>query len=192
MARITNGSLTGWLLVASPALSDPNFRRTVVLICAEEPQGTLGVVINRPLPAPVAEHLPQLDTHAAPPAVVFGGGPVEPRGALALGRRAAATPATRLAQPPGWTGVTDEVGLVDLDRLDGFDDLSAMRVFSGHAGWTSGQLEAEIAEAAWIVVESRPEDAFSNDPDHIWRTVLRRQGGALATLSTAPDEPRMN
>src|SRR5260370_25706544 len=85
MDDIASEALTGRLLVATPLLSDPNFRRTVVLVVEHEPeQGTLGVVLNRPTQVPVGQVLepsPQLATH---PPVVFTGGPVSPNSALAL------------------------------------------------------------------------------------------------------------
>ena len=61
-----------------------------------------------------------------------------------------------------------------------------MRVFRGYAGWGPGQLEGEIEAGAWLVLDSEPGDVFSDDPDELWRTVLRRQPGRLAWLADAP------
>ena len=66
------------------------------------------------------------------------------------------------------------------------------RVFSGYAGWDSGQLEAEIEEGSWYVVPARAADPISADPESLWRRVLRRQGGALALVSGFPEDPAMN
>ncbi len=66
------------------------------------------------------------------------------------------------------------------------------RLFSGYAGWDSGQLEAEIEEGSWYVVPARAPDPVSADPEGLWRRVLRRQGGALAVVSGYPPDPAMN
>src|SRR5581483_3212887 len=105
------------------------------------------------------------------PAVLFAGGPVEPRAAIALGVVAGETVHTywRPLVPP----------LVTVD-LDGDPDVlagsrRALRVFAGYAGWSGGQLEGEIAEGAWYVVDSLPLDPFDAVPDRLWYAVLRRQ-----------------
>lgn len=182
-------SLTGRLLVASPKLVDPNFARTVVLICRHDEEGALGLVLNRPIDeAPVAEHLPAWQTRIASPPVVFLGGPVEPTAALALGRvldgagHAALTP------------VTASVSLINLGEEPEVLEaqLDAVRIFVGYSGWTGGQLEAEIAEGGWFVAGSQPADPFTDSPDDLWRRVLKREGGKLAMFAFAPEDPRVN
>jgi putative transcriptional regulator len=66
------------------------------------------------------------------------------------------------------------------------------RVFVGYAGWSPGQIEAELHEEAWIVVAAEPDDVFSDAPAELWSRVLRRQGGALALLATLPPDPSLN
>src|SRR5215510_10805448 len=79
-------SLVGHLLVATPALRDPNFERTVVLLVAHEEGGALGVVLNRATEVPVAEVLEGWAGLACEPSVVFEGGPVQPEAAICLAR----------------------------------------------------------------------------------------------------------
>ena len=67
-----------------------------------------------------------------------------------------------------------------------------MRVFAGYAGWSAGQLEAEVDEGAWWIVEALPYDAFTSRPEVLWRQVLRRQGPPLAFASLYPDDPSHN
>lgn len=180
--------LTGKLLVASPALGDGNFSRSVVLLLDHDEEGALGVVINRPTPVDVGEVLPSWGPYTTGPGVVFRGGPVALDSALAL----AAVPGED--EPMGWRRVVGGLGLVDLDappELLGAE-VASLRVFAGYAGWGSGQLEDEIAEGAWYVVGAGPGDAFSDDPEQLWRAVLRRQGGGLAMLSTLPEDPTLN
>jgi putative transcriptional regulator len=86
------------------------------------------------------------------------------------------------------------LGTLDLEQDP--DDLSlgveAIRVFAGYAGWGPGQLEREIDAGAWFVVPARPEDVMSDNPESLWKRVLRRQGGELAVVSLFPSDPSLN
>src|SRR5690606_2671610 len=166
----------GGLLVATPLLDDPNFRRSVVLILEHDHDGgTLGVVLNRPSEISVTQVLPVWDPLVTGPPVLFEGGPVQTDSALAL----AAVP---------------RLGTVDLDAPPEIlqHEIAQMRIFAGYAGWTPGQLESEIAEGAWYVVDAEPGDTFHADPGSLWRHVLRRQRGELAFVANCPDDPTLN
>lgn len=180
----------GRLLVATPLLGDPHFARTVVYLLEHDGGGTVGVVLNRPSHTPVGQVLPDWHEAVSGPAVVFGGGPVQPDGALCLGEldvdAADVTSGMRL--------VVDGVSTVDLDG-----DVAViapiarrLRVFAGHAGWAPDQLDAEIAEDAWWVVPGSPADLFSEQPREMWRLVLRRQPPPLNLMSTYPADPALN
>jgi putative transcriptional regulator len=67
-----------------------------------------------------------------------------------------------------------------------------VRIFRGYAGWGPGQLEGEIESGAWLVLDAEPDDVFAAEPDELWRSVLRRQGGRLAWLASAPDDLSAN
>ena len=189
-----DASLSGRLLAATPLLGDPNFRRTVVLIVEDDPEeGTLGVVLNRPTEVPVGQVLEPWTELVTGPSVVFRGGPVSPNSALALAL------AHGEEEPVGWRSldgspVMSKIGLVDLDAppelLAG--GITSLRVFAGYAGWGAGQLRAEIDEGAWYVLSGEPADAFFAEPERLWPSVLRRQGGELAFVATYPDDPVMN
>lgn len=189
-----DATLVGRLLVATPLLGDPNFRRAVVLIVEHEPEeGTLGVVLNRPTQVPVAQVLRSWTELVSGPPVVFRGGPVSPDSAVAL----ALVPGDD--EPLGWRPlegipVMSRIGLVDLDTPPEIlaAEISRFRVFAGYAGWGSGQLQAEIDEGAWYVLAAEPGDAFASEPESLWTSVLRRQGGDLALVATFPDDPSMN
>lgn len=183
-------SLRGKLLVATPKLLDPNFVRTVVLLCFHDEHGAFGLVLNRPLEeAPVREHLPEWSEAAASPACVFSGGPVEPSHAFGLAQL------REPSEPPseGWSEVLAGVGIVDLSRPGALlTAVRAVRIYAGYAGWAAGQLEGELAEGAWFVVDARADDVFHPNPEHLWRDVLRRQRGQLALFAFAPLDPRLN
>lgn len=191
---MTDASLTGSLLVAAPSLDDPNFERTVVVLVDHDEDGALGVVLNRPTRVDVREILPMWQDHVAAPGVVFHGGPVGRDSALAL---ALLTPTPREAaeaEPLGFRHVHDRLGLIDLDAPPEIlvAELAGLRVFAGYAGWGPGQLEDELAEQAWYVVPAEPGDPFTGEPEHLWRDVLRRQGGELAMVATFPEDPSLN
>ncbi|MGH1565512.1 YqgE/AlgH family protein [Mumia sp. DW29H23] len=182
-------SYRGRLLVATPLLGGGPFYRSVVVVLDHDAGGALGVILNQPLDATVAEVLPEWSTLVSSPTAVFSGGPVSTDSALAVGvLRDGDDP------PAGWREMYDRVGLVDLDLPSRAVEagLRGVRVFAGYAGWSPGQLESEIAEGSWVVVDSFDEDLLSPNPEALWRQVLRRQGGDLAMLSTYPDDPQLN
>ncbi|MFA9431505.1 YqgE/AlgH family protein [Egicoccus sp. AB-alg2] len=180
---------TGRLLVATPALEDPNFARSVVLVLDHDDDGALGVVLNRASDLAVDDTLTGWSDLVASPPVVFGGGPVEPTAVVALGRAHAAVPADE-----GFSTRLDRVRLVDLadDPVLAATDLERVRVFAGYAGWGPGQLESEIDAGAWFTVDAEPTDVFTHQPDRLWQAVLRRQRDELALFSTFPADPSLN
>lgn len=179
----------GVLLVATPALLDPNFADTVVLILDADDEGALGVVLNRPSPVPVAEVLLPWDGVTSEPEVLFLGGPVSTDGALAV-----ALLHDEHDAPVGFRAVVGRLGLIDLDTplelVEG--TVGQLRIFAGYAGWGAGQLEGEVEEGSWYVVPALAPDVFRRDPDDLRRDVLRRQPGALSWSSTRPTDPGLN
>ncbi|WP_447037763.1 YqgE/AlgH family protein [Streptomyces sp. DSM 118878] len=194
-------SLTGRLLVATPALADPNFDRAVVLLLDHDEEGSLGVVLNRPTPVDVSDILEGWGDLAGAPGVVFQGGPVSLDSALGIavvpGDEASAA-GSRLrgggGDPVGFRRVHGAIGLVDLEAPPELlsPALGSLRIFAGYSGWGPGQLEIELADGAWYVVESEPGDVSSPDPERLWRAVLRRQRSELAMVATYPDDASLN
>src|SRR5207302_847297 len=125
------------LLVATPTLLDPNFFRTVVFVIEHTEDAALGVVVNRPSRAELADALPDWSHLAAEPAVAFVGGPVQSQEAL-IGFGRAAAP----ADGDGWYPLLDTIGTVDLGRppADVQPEIAVVRVFAGYAAWGAGQL----------------------------------------------------
>jgi Putative transcriptional regulator len=194
-------SLTGRLLVASPALADPNFDRAVVLLLDHDEEGSLGVVLNRPTPVGVGDILASWAGLAGEPEVVFQGGPVSLDSALGVavipgdeGSGPRSGPRPGRAEPLGWRRVHGAIGLVDLEAPPELlaAALGSLRIFAGYAGWGPGQLETELSDGAWYVVESEPGDVSSPHPENLWRAVLRRQRSKLAMIATYPDDPSLN
>ena len=177
--------LRGRLLVAAPPLVDPNFDRTVILVLEHGDEGSLGLVLNRPSATALADVLPDWKAVADHPAVVFVGGPVSPDAVIALARGAGGA---------GWVPVIDDLGTIDLggDPTLVAADLIALRVFVGYAGWAAGQLDDELAQHAWFVVDAHASDPFATDPAALWSAVLRRQRGRIAMFASCPEDPSVN
>ena len=188
--------MRGQLLVATPDLQDLNFSRTVVLVLEHSPEGALGVVLNRPSDTPLRDALPEWSLLSPEPSVVFFGGPVQPESAIALGRRAGTgeggTEGTD--EGSGFAALFGGLGTVDLERApeDVGEPVDRVRVFAGYAGWGPGQLEGELEANGWFVVDADRTDAWSSDPESLWRTVLRRQRGPLRVFANFPADPSSN
>jgi putative transcriptional regulator len=183
--------LAGRLLVAAPMLSDPPFSRTVVLLLDHDEEGSLGLVLNRPSHVPVGAVLPPWHGRTTGTDVLFSGGPVAEDSALALGLH---TGPEDGPEPVGFRRVAGQFGLVDLDvdPEDSLAEIDAIRIYAGYAGWSAGQLDDEVAEGAWYVVDGGPVDVFDPDPEALWMRVLRRQVGDLAFVATPSTDPSLN
>jgi putative transcriptional regulator len=179
-------SLKGQLLLASPALFDPNFRRTVVLVTEHTEEGAAGVVLNRPSNVAVADATPDLVPLVAEDDRVYLGGPVQQETVLVLARFEEPEAAAQL--------VVDDVGFVpgDGDFASLAASTSRARVFAGYAGWGPGQLEAELEELSWIVEAAGDAELFPEPGADLWSSVLRRKGGVYRVVALMPEDPSQN
>jgi putative transcriptional regulator len=165
-------SLKGMLLFSTPALFDPNFRRTVVLVAEHGEDGAMGVVLNRPSDTTVGEAVPDLADVAGAESPVFVGGPVQPRAVLVLG----------------------DLGFARADRDLGelAETTRRARVFAGYSGWSPGQLESELEDESWLVEPVGEIDLLGDPTDDLFGTALRTKGGSYRILALMPDDPRQN
>lgn len=160
----------GVFVIASPNLMDPNFRQTVVLICEFSPEGTLGLIVNRPTNVPLSEALPQIAALKDTPHVLFAGGPVQPNGILMLFRVR--------QEPAGSRRVFEEVYLggnsQTLERvLTHPEPTEAFRAYAGYAGWAPGQLEFEMALGSWATVQADARSIFEKEAVSLWSDMLK-------------------
>jgi putative transcriptional regulator len=178
-------TLRGKLLVASPALIDPNFARTVVLITEHNDEGAMGIVLNRPSETDLSEVSEEL-ARIAGEGPIFVGGPVQPDALVLLADFSDPTAAAWL--------VAADVGLAsaDLDLEDLDDVVRRGRVYAGYSGWGAGQLEAEMEAESWIIEPPLPAELFPEDPDDLWSGVLDRKGGQYALVARMPLDPSVN
>jgi putative transcriptional regulator len=180
-------SLRGKLLVSSPKILDPNFRRTVVLIAEHTDEGAMGFVLNRPAAVTVGDAVPDLAWLADSGDQIHVGGPVAAQSVIVLAEFDDPSLAAMV--------VMGDLGFIPAEPEDA-DALTAAtrrkRVFAGHAGWGPDQLEAEVEDGSWIIVGALPDDAFCDDPDALWRDVLDRAGGRHLLMATLPMDPSLN
>lgn len=184
------GDLTGRLLLATPALDGGIFARSVILVLHHDPaEGAQGVVLDRPTEAPVERVLPGWGEVVSGDPVLFQGGPVGEDSALGVVSVPGVDP-----EPLGVRHLFASIGLVDLDTPPPLvvPHLAGLRIFAGYAGWSAGQLEAEIGTHSWYVVDSEPGDVFTDRPQELWRAVLRRQPGRLAWAARFPADAELN
>jgi putative transcriptional regulator len=180
-------STRGKLLVAAPSLVDPNFRQTVLLMLEHGAEGALGVVLNRPSELPVKGAIDEWNTAVSEPRVVFVGGPVSQSSVIAL-----ASVALDDADDH-WSQVVGRIGTVDLEKNPGdIGGLDQVRIFAGYAAWAPGQLEGELAENAWFVLDHEGADPFVAAPEELWWEVFARQDTELNRLRLYPRNPTDN
>jgi len=169
------------LLLSMPQLQDPNFAKTVVLLCDYTPEGAFGLVLNRPTDMP-ASGMVRLD-----PPVARGndlplwiGGPVEPdRGWILLGEQ----PQT------DFKTIRDGLYLSTSQALlrEVLETVPAprARIIAGYAGWGPGQLDDELAQSSWLLTTVDLDLVFDVDAHAMWETAIRRMGADPSMLTTS-------
>jgi putative transcriptional regulator len=161
----------GVLLVASPSLEDPNFRQAVVLVVEHGPEGTVGLILNRPTKVLLSHALPNIPVLKGTSYRLFAGGPVEASRFLLL-FRAKELPAD--ARP-----VFDGVYLGRTPRaleniITQAKPTETFRAFAGFAAWAPRQLELEMHLGAWGVLPPDSVGIFDKDPDVLWSDCISR------------------
>lgn len=158
----------------------------MILVGEHGEGGAMGIVLNRPSTASVAEALPQFDGLVGDDASVHVGGPVEPGAITMLAEFEDPDDAESL--------VVGDVGFVrgDADPTLIAGSTRRARVFAGYAGWAPGQLESELGEESWIVETPLVEEIFSGDPERLWNAILRRKGGRYTLLARMPEDVSVN
>jgi putative transcriptional regulator len=179
-------SARGQLLIAGPALLDPNFWRTVVLVVEHSEEGALGLVLNRPSETVVGDAVPQLEELVDLEDQLYIGGPVQPSAVIVLAQFEDPDDAALIA--------FDDVGVLGTGSSPDEPPAGVRtgRAFVGHAGWGAGQLDAELERGDWILDPARFDDAFTSEPQELWTEVLTRKGGSYALVARMPPDPSVN
>lgn len=178
--------LSGKILIAMPAMTDPRFERSVVLLCSHTSEGALGLIVNKPLPdlgfPDLLDQIGIAHGDGARTISVHYGGPVEQgRGFVLHGTDWRATAGT-LDVPGGLAMTATQEVLVAL--AEGGGPGQALLTL-GYAGWGAGQLEGEIARNDWLTSDAAPELIFAPDNATKWTGALARMRIDPLTLSAA-------
>ncbi len=167
------------LLLSMPQLQDPNFAKTVVLLCDFVPEGAFGLVLNRPTDAPASTMVriePPL-AHANDLPLCIGG-PVEPeRGWLLTADAPPDVDVRRIIE-----GLYLSTSPALLRRVLEAQPAPRARVLAGYAGWGPGQLDEELSQSAWLIADLDLDLVFDVAADAMWETAIRRLGADPSSL----------
>jgi len=176
----------GKVLIAEPFLGDPNFERSVVLICEHNKEGSFGLVLNNVSKNTIADVVD--DIYAEFP--LFIGGPVE-QNTLHFVHRLGHLIEDSIDLGNGifWSGDFESIkSLLSIGTIKSED----IRFFIGYSGWGAGQLGNELAQNTWFVSDINSDVLFEEYTNQFWRTVLKRMGGDYKVLANYPVDPRLN
>ncbi len=177
----------GRLLISEPFLPDPNFMRSVVLLCEHNTEGSFGFVLNRLAEVNASEILEELSNFVHP---VFIGGPVQQDTLHYIHRCADIKGGECVADGIYWGGSFEQVTFLANTGQLRPDEI---RFFLGYSGWGPGQLEEELEQDTWIVCDYVTEELlFNTEPDAMWRKALKNMGGKYSVFANYPMDPSLN
>lgn len=178
---------TGRLLISEPFLEDPNFKRSVVLLCDHNEDGSFGFVLNRSLELRVGDFMEDLpDTDAA----VSFGGPVQNDALFYIHTLGERIPNSIEIMEGLYMGGDFETLQEFLQR--GEADSTNLRFFVGYSGWGPGQLAGELEANSWIVAKSDVPTIMQTDSEEAWGKILRSMGKRYSVLANFPNDPSLN
>ena len=177
----------GILLIADPFLKDPNFLRTVILLCDHKEDGSFGFVLNRQYENTIDELIPELENFKFP---VFYGGPVQLDTIHFLHQYPESIPGSfEVSKGIYWGGDFEMV--VDLIKQKKIQQ-NKIRFFIGYSGWSNGQLDGELKEKSWLTVKAIRKLVFHKKIDEIWKESLKHLGGDFEMMINFPIDPQLN
>lgn len=187
MEKPANAELTtGKLLIAEPFLSDPNFARSVILLCEHSEDGSVGFILNRSTELTLGDLLPDLYT---PLLKINQGGPVQLDTLHMLHRTPKSFGGNEIFPGVFWGGSYEALQEAVVNNEYQPIDL---RLFVGYSGWSPGQLEKELKEGAWIVTDLSTDLLFETDADDIWKQAIKKLGSEYNYLANLPLNPQLN
>ncbi|HEY9490245.1 MAG TPA: YqgE/AlgH family protein [Chryseosolibacter sp.] len=177
----------GRLLISEPFLPDPNFERTVVLLCEHNEEGSFGFVLNKPSILKVSEVMEDLTDLEN---LVYVGGPVQQDTLHFIHRNASLENAVEIVESIYWGGSFENLTLLLETHQIATGDI---RFFLGYSGWGPGQLDAELDQDSWIVCDYVSDQLlFDTGSEVMWRKALENMGGRFSMYSNYPVDPRLN
>lgn len=182
-----NKPAKGKLLLSEPFLGDPNFDRTVVLLCEHNGEGSFGFVLNKPSSVELNDIMEELNSFDG---IAYVGGPVQHNTLHYIHRFPTLEGGQEILNGLYWGGEFEQLLLLlDTQEVTNED----IRFFVGYSGWNKGQLEEELEKKSWIVADLDDIDVvFERENDEMWKKVLRSLGGKFNIYSNYPADPRLN
>ncbi len=178
----------GKLLIAAPFIGDPNFSRSVVLLCEHSSEGTLGFVLNQPTTLTLGDLIIELERYS-PPLVVYQGGPVQPDTLHIVHRMPELLGGVEIVPGIFWGG-SYEV-LKDVIRKNQHKSFG-LKLFIGYSGWAAGQLDKEMTEGSWLVGDVTAELLFEDEAHTVWKKAISMLGKNYSFLANMPIDPQLN
>lgn len=177
----------GRLLVSEPYLPDPNFERTIILLCEHNAEGSFGFVMNKPSLARLGDVMQDLKEIDTP---IFIGGPVQQDTLHYIHRLPNLEDSTPVMDGIYWGGNFDQlVSLIETKQVAASD----IKFFLGYSGWSVGQIDEELEQDSWIVCDKVNEELlFDIKAEAMWQYTLRSMGGRFSVYSNYPEDPRLN
>jgi putative transcriptional regulator len=177
----------GILLIADPFLKDPNFLRTVVILCEHQPEGSFGFVLNKQIEQTLGELLTDLEGYELP---VYYGGPVQMNSIHFLHQYPDLIPdAQKISDDIYWGGNFETVtALIKSKSID----INRIKFFVGYSGWGDGQLDGELKEKSWLTVAATRTLVFETQYDEVWKGSLQQLGGEYEMMINFPIDPQLN
>lgn len=178
----------GDLLISEPFLPDPNFERSVILLCEHNEDGSIGFVLNKPMELQLKDVLEEVNGFEK---VLYRGGPVQEDTLHFIHRFGTSLEGSEeIGNGIYWGGNFEQLlSMINTKQLNPTDFL----FFVGYSGWSPGQLENELKEESWIVHKNAsPFDVFDSSAPNLWRKVLNNMGGKYRMFSNYPIDPRLN
>lgn len=177
----------GILLIADPFLKDPNFLRTVVLLCEHREQESFGFVLNKQIEQTLDQLIPDLEGHCLP---VYYGGPVQMNTIHFLHQYPDLIPeSVKVSNDIYWGGNFETVtALIKNNSIDHHK----IKFFIGYSGWGHEQLAGELKEKSWLTVSANHRLVFNTGHNEIWKGSLQELGGEYEMMINFPIDPQLN
>jgi len=176
---------SGDFLIAEPMLGDPNFSRSVILVCEHNAEGSFGFVLNKESELTIEDATEEMFSDN----ILYVGGPVEQNTLHFIHTMPSIENAVPLGDGVFWGGDYNQ-----LQQLNSMGMVSSenCRFFVGYSGWAPGQLKQELEQEAWVIARKSPQILFNESADNLWAELLRGMGERYKLLANYPLDPRLN
>ncbi len=177
----------GILLIAHPFLKDPNFLKTVVLLCEHNKAGSLGFVLNKKITPTLDELVDGFNGIKLP---VFSGGPMEPEKLFFIHQCPDLIPdSLKISTNIYWGGNFETLTSLIINK---HIDFNKIKFFVGYSGWDNGQLKDELEEKSWVTVEATVNLVYNSTPAAVWKDSLKYLGDGYELMVNFPTDPQLN